>query len=134
MYQYYDWSGGTSDLKPNPPDPVYRIHVLFELVADGGEKSPHNFHHVIDEIQHTLDTDATLRELLPQWLVQQFSDLAALVEIETSIKKLGHRRHNMLKEGTKEYRTPGHSIIGQLDQTCDEVFTDKILTDAGVKA
>ena len=128
MRQYYDWSDVSPLMKHNPPDAVYRIHILFELLAARDKRVPHNIHHVIDEIQHALDTDSALDELLTQWIMQQLSDLAVLLKVEISIEKLDYRRHSMLKKGALEHRIPRLPTFDQLVQACDEMFTDEILT------
>lgn len=65
-----------------------RVDLLFHALVNDEKRSLHGLPHLVQEVQHMLETDAEANLLVDSWLSTIFADLAMLSELSTRIDAL----------------------------------------------
>jgi len=92
------------EMKPGRTDSEYRIYVLFWALFSHEQRELHGLNKLVQEIQHTMDTDPDACDLLDPWVIERFSDVALMAEIQRSISSFqpwarGWRLHQVADKG-----------------------------------
>lgn len=94
----------TWEMKPNRTDAEYRIYVLFWALFHKEQTDLHGRSSIVQEIQHVIDTESEVADLLDPWVIEKFADLALLCEFQRIIETFqpwvrGWRIHKVAYEG-----------------------------------
>ena len=113
--------------KPKCSHAVYRIHSLFTSLITKEQIKLHGFPHIVQEIQYMIDTDNEANDLLDEWVLSKFSDLAVVTELQRQLKAFtpwvrawrSHKQNEQYKRGVVEpYRVRDDNYMTLFDLFC----------------